>query len=369
MHKKLKVLVPVDIGNYRESNPYVVEMIKSLDRNEEIDSVLHGTFWFEQEHTDYDIIHFQWPEKLISDSTLNFIDIGKLHSKINQLKKNARIVSTVHNLYPHYREDAELINLYKLIYKKTDAFVHFGSNSIKLLKIKYPEETEGKRHVIIPHGNYKCFGEPPGKQEARAYLKLPEEGIIVTVFGQLRSTEEYHMAEIAIKQWDKDKKILLVCGRLPLRLPNIVLGRLGIHIVGGIRSAYFFIKSKMNKNIILHEMNVPSKLVKYYCAASDIFLIPRPNILNSGNLYLGFTYGRVVVGPDVGNVGEILRKHNNPVFDPLDLSSIPKALNQAYNLMQKDVGESNRKIAFKDWDWDLISQEYVGLYRSLLSEP
>lgn len=44
----------------------------------------------------------------------------------------------------------------------------------------------------------------------------------------------------------------------------------------------------------------------YYMAASDVIFIQRKDILNSGNVPLAFLYHKVVVGPKVGNIGELL---------------------------------------------------------------
>lgn len=54
-------------------------------------------------------------------------------------------------------------------------------------------------------------------------------------------------------------------------------------------------------------------------SVADIALLQRVKILNSGSLPLNFYFGNVVVGPDVGNVGEILKKTGNPVFNVEDV--------------------------------------------------
>lgn len=364
--KNLKILIPVDIGRHHESNPYSVEMIRALDGNPGVDVVQHGTFWLENPNNDWSVVHFQWPEQLLDSEKPSTNDIEILSSKIDRLKRTAKIVTTVHNLQPHYDESKILEKLYRLVFRKSDAFVHFANPSVGMINVKYPMETEGKPHFVIPHGNYRCFGEMPSQSAAREHLKLPQKGTIVIVFGQLRSSEEFYIAERAIRKWNKSDQYLLISGRLPVRVPGLNCGRLGTHIIGGLRSAFFFLRTSMSGRIILHERRIPSQEVSTYCAASDIFFIPRPSILNSGNLYLGFTYGRVVVGPDVGNTGEILRKYNNPVFDPHNLTGIPQVLDQALNAIQEGVGDMNRRTAHAEWDWDKIAEKYVEMYKKIL---
>ena len=57
-------------------------------------------------------------------------------------------------------------------------------------------------------------------------------------------------------------------------------------------------------------------------AVSDVVFIQRCVILNSGVVPMAFLFGRGVVGPDSGNVGELLRVTANLVFSPSDQGSV-----------------------------------------------
>lgn len=61
-------------------------------------------------------------------------------------------------------------------------------------------------------------------------------------------------------------------------------------------------------NIIKRIGLVSNEMLPYFCKSCDIALIQRTQILNSGNLPLNFYFGNVVIGPNVGNVGAILKK-------------------------------------------------------------
>ena len=110
---------------------------------------------------------------------------------------------------------------------------------------------------------------------------------------------------------------------------------------------------------------VPDDQVQCYLNASDVLLIQRRNPLNSGNLVLGFTFGRVVVGPNQGNVGEILRTTGNPVFEPGCAKSFSNALDRGLTLSQQGHGEMNRRHADREWDLMKAGLQHVALYRSL----
>ena len=93
--------------------------------------------------------------------------------------------------------------------------------------------------------------------------------------------------------------------------------------------------------------------------------IQRKRILNSGNLPMGFYFGKPVVGPDTGNVGEILRSTGNPVFDPGDCASVTAALLRGFECADAGLGRANRGFADREWALqkitDLLEHAYVDI--------
>ena len=100
----------------------------------------------------------------------------------------------------------------------------------------------------------------------------------------------------------------------------------------------------------------------YFCAA-DVVLIQRLDILNSGNLPMAYHAGKVVVGPDVGNVGQILRETGNFTFDSHDIGSPVSALQKA--LTETTRGKENRAYATKLWSSDLIATTLLKYYQQI----
>lgn len=74
----------------------------------------------------------------------------------------------------------------------------------------------------------------------------------------------------------------------------------------------------------------------YYIAASDVIFIQRKDILNSGNVPLGFLYHKVVMGPATGNIGEILAATGNPTFHPDNRTDILEAFEKRANCPHGD---------------------------------
>jgi glycosyltransferase involved in cell wall biosynthesis len=112
---------------------------------------------------------------------------------------------------------------------------------------------------------------------------------------------------------------------------------------------------------------VSEEVLPYYFGAADIVLIQRMKILNSGNLPLSMFMGKVVVGPNVGNVGRILTETNNPTFIPRDTSSILKAVHKAFTLLEEGKGIENRHYALDNWSTDIISKKLFNYYKEIIT--
>lgn len=93
--------------------------------------------------------------------------------------------------------------------------------------------------------------------------------------------------------------------------------------------------------------------------------IQRTDILNSGNVPLALSFGRVVTGPDSGNIGGLLAETGNPAFDPADPRSVDIALERAARLSATDQGARNRAYAQEHFGIGRIAAMYGGLYERL----
>ena len=136
----------------------------------------------------------------------------------------------------------------------------------------------------------------------------------------------------------------------------------------------YLIKNKLRKltmHIICHgyaNHTIPNEFTPYYYGASDLALIQRKKILNSGNVTLAFLMGKVVVGPDVGNVGLLLRETGNPTFDVNDNSTIITAVRKGFDMAKENYGEKNRRYALDNFSTAIISERLYNYYLSLIKD-
>ena len=102
-------------------------------------------------------------------------------------------------------------------------------------------------------------------------------------------------------------------------------------------------------------------------AASDVIFIQRKDILNSGNVPLAFLYHKVVVGPKVGNIGELLSETGNPTFDPDDKKDILRALEEARRLAAWGQGDVNYTYGMENMSIRKVGQAYAQTYKQAIN--
>lgn len=308
---------------------------------------------WENEVLEYDVVHFQWPEGVFGHFKHKVTDeeLKRVEERLVFLKRNnKKIFATVHNLEPHTNKDPNVIKLYDIIYCQAHVIIHMGNFSKDLLSKKYPKAT----HVIIPHHIYDdIYNFSYDKNEARAKLGLPIDKDIILCFGKFRNDRERNFL-LDIRRRIDSAVYFVTPGfyRESLRSKNPI--KLIKRIVKTLQY-----KSKDIK--FSNEVIPDDDMQRYFCAA-DVVLIQRPVILNSGNLPMAYAAGKVVVGPDVGNVGGILRDTNNFVFNPDKIDTAVMAIHNALVAAKEGLGSKNKDYAYKEWSSSVIARRLLEFY-------
>jgi len=231
-----------------------------------------------------------------------------------------------------------------------------GEYSCELLKKQYPHA----KHVIIPHHVYDMlYTSIPSKDEALKHLRLNPDCNYALCFGAFRHDEE---REIAIRASE-------IIRKYNGKIIAPTFSKYGLHknIVRTANECITHLRYKIKyKDIIMSKGYVSDDDLPYYYAASDIALIHRRDILNSGNLPMAFYMGKVVVGPNVGNVGAILEVTANPTFDVHNMDSLEDAIGRAKELARQNKGAENRKYALANFSTEKVARLHVNLYQSLV---
>lgn len=319
-------------------------------------------FW--DSDTPYDIIHFQWPEEVMGWNCDDSDRIRLLEERIAFFQsRGARFVYTRHNIRPHYANEA-ISRAYDIIEEKSDVVVHMGRYSLDEFAAKHPFS----RNVIIPHHIYQyTYKEDISVEKARQYLNLPQKAFIVTSFGEFRNREERRMMTGAFRKWNEKNKFLLA----PRFYPFSRFNRYGSNFFKrwASRTGYYLFIPLLNRLSSMHagasDEPIDNCDLPYYMAASDVIFIQRKDILNSASIPLAFLFHKVVIGPNIGNIGEILHDTGNPVFHPDNKFDIVRALEAARQLSAQRKGKANYAYAIENMNSGKIGKEYAKLYRNL----
>ena len=299
----------------------------------------------------YDIVHVHWPHMLVNvpAESVTARDVERIGKRIAELKSSGTaLVYTRHNETSHYCSNPNVRRLYQLFEQESDRVIHMGRCSLGQVG-----GGNGERDVVIPHHGFDGY-PTVGKAAARAELGIDQDVPVVAAMGSFRIPDE---------------RALVVGGCLSAGIPGLQV--LSSALFTPSRGESHDKIDELRRRLGGHYPRQPEGWVSVAdlsrsFAAADVVLIQHVQTLNSGNLPLGFHFGRVVVGPDCGNVGEILRETGNPVFDPRDEASVARALKSGFELARRGKGDENARYAREHWNFQLIAKAHDELYKSAL---
>ena len=138
-------------------------------------------------------------------------------------------------------------------------------------------------------------------------------------------------------------------------------------LVKAVKCLFRYVQYKlMNRRIICNGVRVPDNLMTSFYSVSEISFLQRLEILNSGNLPMALFMGNVVIGPNIGNVGSLLRETGNVAYTPNVPSSLSSALKTAEKKVEQGMCEYNKTISRKKYNTHVCAEMHYDLYRTLV---
>lgn len=350
-------------------NRFLTDLNAEISRNCELE---HDCDAFWNMVGQYDIIHLHFPEYLtfeLQDAYKQGLTdnlIAETSRRLEYWAERAKFVVTRHVLLPHDAiADPMWEKMYAVFYRFASGVAHFANASIEEFQQRYAETNWflGKEpvHVIIPHHNYTSLPNLISRQEARKRLGIPSGAKVMLVFGAIRNEEEKELILQTFSNLKIQDKLLLV-SRWRERLSKISWIRLKYWVRDLTRIYY-----RLHPSYRFNYGFVEEEDTQIYLNAADVLFIPRLWVLNSGNITLGMTFGRVVVGPDAWDVGELLSQTNNPVFNPDQPETAAAAVEEGFRLAEEGgTGAANQDLALREWGADQCAALYLKLYGSVL---
>lgn len=351
----IKVLIPTLKTNGDKENKFVPVLIEYLIK-EGIDVTWSSEeFWNPSKK--YDIIHFQWPEGLGTPCSPE--GIAALTWRLKEWKMNGvKMVISRHNEKVHYNNNFYLSEIYRLVEFSCDVIGHMGLYSRNTIPSNHCSPYV--QHIIIPHHIYPNIICNISQEEAKKKIGVKNNHKLILAFGGIRSDEE-RILILTIKNFFNFQNVDVIAPRL---FQNPIFGKNKLNVFLELYNRLRFIKYGLcfdtGKLININEM------INLF-AACDIVFIPRMKILNSGNLPMGFYFGKIVVGPDCGNVGDILKQTGNPVFQTDNKESLINAIIEGLSLTKTNLGQRNKMHAEENWHPVKICHQWFEVYKKLLN--
>jgi glycosyltransferase involved in cell wall biosynthesis len=352
------------------SNRFLIDLNRELEKHCEL---VHSSDTFWNMNDTFDVVHLHFPEYLTYEierayeARLTAELIDAVEARLAYWSQRSRIVVTRHNTMPHNAPRDEMwARMYRTVYSYADAVVHLACASVEEFKLRYESlrSCSGRQvhHRVIPIHNYTSLPNRVTREEARDRLAIPRDARVMLIFGAIRNAAESALALDAFNMAKVPKKVLLV-SRWRETLSDVSWIRLR-YSIRDLKRFYHRLHPR-------HHFNygyVEEEDTQLYLNAADILFIPRIDALNSANVSLGFTFGKVVVGPACLNAGELLTNSKNPIFDPNDARSAAHAVEQGLRLAaMSSRGEENRRLALEEWDVGLCAAKYAAVYAELVS--
>jgi glycosyltransferase involved in cell wall biosynthesis len=350
------------------ANRFLVDLNAALAQRCDL---THSSDEFWEMNGDYDVVHLHFPEYLTFAIEAAYLQgltdelIAEVERRLDFWSSRSAIVVTRHVLLPHdARFDPMWEKMYETVYRYADGVAHFANASVEEFRDRYRatrfNRGHAPHHAVIPHQNYASLPNTVGRDEARRRLGIDPSASVMLVFGAIRGGGERELVLDTFNGLRTPNKVLLV-SRWREVLADVSWIRLKYWIRDLTRLYY-----RLHPRFKFNYGFVEEADTQLYLNAADVLFIPRLWVLNSGNVTLGMTFGRVVVGPDAWDVGELLRATGNPAFDPDRPGTAVEAVERGFELARRgEVGAGARRLAMDHWRPEQCADMYIDLYRSV----
>ncbi len=207
-------------------------------------------------------------------------------SRIAIKNNKTKILVICDNVIPHEKKPGD-ITLTKYFFKKVDYFILLSENVKKDLISLFPKA----KNRVLPHPIYSNFGSPIDKEEAKSFLKIKDEKVIL-FFGFIRDYKglDILLEAIAILK-DKLNVKLLIAGEFYSNKEKYLSL---IKVLG------------IEKNILMFTDFIPTSEVKYYFSASDCVILPYRDATQSGIVQIAMNFLKPVIAANVGGLAEVI---------------------------------------------------------------
>lgn len=277
-------------------------------------------------------IFFEAPDILIFKYWMPFFApcFGTITRRV---KKNGRtkILVICDNVIPHEKKFFDK-TLTKYFFSVVDYFVVLSKSVEKDLVSLIPNA----KYKLLPHPVYSIFGNGVSKKEAKSFLKIKDENLIL-FFGFIRDYKGLDtLLESMIKLKDKNIK-LLIAGEFYSD-----------------KNKYLDIikNNKLEDYIILRNVFIPTSEVKYYFSACDAVILPYKSATQSGIVQIAVNFGKPVIATNVGGIGEVIKNGETGfIVEKENPEALAEAICKFYDDKKENDFSGKISLLAKNYSW------------------
>ena len=247
-------------------------------------------------------------------------------------RRGIKVVSILDNVIPHEPHfwDKWLIRYF---IRSVDRFIAM-SESVQTDCRKF---LPAKRHNAVtlnPHPLYDNFGQAVPKDEARAFLNLPQDKTILLFFGFIR---DYKGLDLLMRAYAKT----ITNHQSPIT--NLLLVVAGEFYNNGAQYGELEKNLQLEGTIDWRTDFIPDDKVRYYFSAADLIVQPYKTATQSGVTQIAYHFERPMLVTNVGGLAEIVPNGKVGYVCAVDEDDIAKALSSFAQMDTKKRDEVFRK--------------------------
>lgn len=304
-----------------------------------------------------DVVHLHWTEPYISGGRSD-VSRTKAARTIMELRllsaSGTPVVWTAHDLARHDRPvDPLEIGFDRHLFRVSSAIiVHCEAAREALLQALDLPAGAGRRVTVIPHGHYLgAYRNDVSRADARERLGVGHAGTVFAFVGWVRPYKGVRELILAFRALPGEGLRLLVAGtpgseEFAAEITTLAEG---------------------DPRITLRLGFVPDDDLQLYLNAADAVALPYREIFTSGSVLLAMSFGRAVIAPRRGCIGQTLDAAGAILYDAADPGGLLDALRTAMDADLAAMGLHNR-ARVDDLDWGRIAEATLEVYRSVSRE-
>jgi len=237
-----------------------------------------------------------------------------------------KIVWTIHNKHQHERKYFLLDRLTGMVAARlSDRLLVFCPTARREISHFY-HLGKTKKILVIPHPHYfDSYPNVVSRGQSRKRLKLRPNDFVFLFFGVIRPYKGILELLSAFRQLGEPKAKLMIAG-LPL---------------GEKFKKKLKLSLKKTPGAITDLRFIPAEEVQFYFQAADVVVLPYREILNSGSLFLAFSFAKPVIAPRLGCLQDNLNSQGGFLYDPQKPGALLKAMKKSLKADLLKMGEYN----------------------------